>query len=83
KVYRPVGCPECRQTGYRGRTGIYELLTVTEPFGQLVQEDTDITALRRQAALDGMKPLRLAGAHKIRDGVTTVEEVLKVTAAMA
>jgi len=83
KVYRPVGCPECRQTGYRGRTGIYELLTVTEPFGQLVQEDTDITALRRQAAADGMKPLRLAGAHKIRDGVTTVEEVLKVTAAMA
>ena len=83
KVYRPVGCPECRQTGYRGRTGIYELLTVTEPFGQLVQEQTDITALRRQAAADGMKPLRLAGAYKIRDGVTTVEEVLKVTAAMA
>jgi general secretion pathway protein E len=83
KVYRPVGCPECRQTGYRGRSGIYELLTVTEPFGRLVQEDTDITALRRQAAADGMKPLRLAGAHKIRDGVTTVEEVLKVTAAMA
>ena len=83
KVYRPVGCPECRQTGYRGRTGIYELLTVTEPFTQLVEEETDISALRKQAAADGMKPLRIAGAYKIHDGVTTVEEVLKVTAAMA
>ncbi|UGQ45318.1 GspE/PulE family protein [Massilia endophytica] len=83
KVYRPVGCPECRQTGYRGRTGIYELLTVTEPFNQLLQEETDIGALRRQAATDGMKPLRIAGAHKIREGVTTAEEVLKVTAALA
>ncbi|MGB9988561.1 GspE/PulE family protein [Massilia sp. SM-13] len=82
KVYRPVGCPECRQTGYRGRTGIYELLTVTEAFNQQVQEETDISALRRQAAADGMKPLRIAGAYKIRDGVTTAEEVLKVTAAL-
>jgi general secretion pathway protein E len=82
KVYRPVGCPECRQTGYRGRTGIYELLTVTESFNQLVEEETDITALRKQAIADGMKPLRIAGAHKVRDGVTTVEEVLKVTAAL-
>jgi len=82
QVYRPVGCPECRQTGYRGRTGIYELLTVTEGFSQLVQEETDIAALRRQSVSDGMKPLRIAGAMKIRDGVTTVEEVLKVTAAL-
>jgi general secretion pathway protein E len=83
QVYRPVGCPECRQTGYRGRTGIYELLTVTEAFSQQVEEETDITALRKQAVADGMKPLRIAGAYKVRDGVTTVEEVLKVTAAMA
>jgi general secretion pathway protein E len=82
KVYRPVGCPECRQTGYRGRTGIYELLTVTEAFNDLVQEETDITALRKQAVTDGMKPLRIAGAHKVREGLTTVEEVLKVTAAL-
>jgi len=82
KVYRPVGCPECRQTGYRGRTGIYELLTVTEAFNNLVQEETDISALRKQAIADQMKPLRIAGAYKVRDGVTTVEEVLKVTAAL-
>jgi general secretion pathway protein E len=81
-VYKPVGCPECRQTGYRGRTGLYELLTVTESFSELVREETDIQALRRQSVADGMKPLRVAGAFKIAEGVTTVEEVLKATAAL-
>ncbi|CAN7150907.1 GspE/PulE family protein [Pseudoduganella sp. LjRoot289] len=83
RIYRPVGCPECRQTGYRGRTGIYELLTVTEAFSQQVQEETDIAALRRQSVADGMKPLRIAGAYKIAEGVTSAEEVLKVTSALA
>jgi general secretion pathway protein E len=80
-VYRPVGCPECRQTGFRGRTGIYELALVTEAFTHLIQEVTDLAALRRQSVLDGMKPLRMAGAHKVVEGVTTAEEVLKSTAA--
>lgn len=80
QVYRPVGCPECRQTGYRGRTGIYELLTTSETFNSMVEEETDITALRKQAVAEGMKPLRIAGALKVVDGVTTTEEVLKVTA---
>jgi general secretion pathway protein E len=78
-IYRPVGCPECRQTGYRGRTGIYELATVTEPFTRLIGEVTDLQALRQQSIADGMKPLRIAGAMKIAEGVTTAEEVLKVT----
>jgi general secretion pathway protein E len=82
KIYRAVGCPECRQTGYRGRTGIYELLTVTEGFSDMVREETDIQALRRQSMADGMKPLRIAGAMKIQEGVTTADEVLKVTAAL-
>jgi general secretion pathway protein E len=80
-VYRPVGCPECRQTGYRGRTGLYELLTITQPFSKLIKEATDIHALRRQSISDGMKPLRIAGALKIAEGVTTADEVLKVTSA--
>ncbi|NML61330.1 type II/IV secretion system protein [Massilia sp. RP-1-19] len=81
-VYRPIGCPECRQTGYRGRTGIYELLTITEDFTKLIGEDTDLLGLRKQSVADGMKPLRIAGAHKIIEGVTTADEVLKVTAAL-
>ena len=81
-VYRAVGCPECRQTGYRGRTGLYELLTVTQAFSEQVREETDIHALRRQSVADGMKPLRIAGAMKIQEGATTADEVLKVTAAL-
>jgi len=80
KVYRPIGCPECRQTGYRGRTGLYELLTVSEGFTNMISATTDLVALRSQAVADGMKPLRIAGAYKILEGVTTVDEVLKVTA---
>jgi len=80
-VYRPIGCPECRQTGFRGRTGLYELATVTEAFSQLVQEQTDLAALRQQSVADGMKPLRIAGAYKVAEGVTTAEEVLKATVA--
>ncbi|MGV8899411.1 MAG: GspE/PulE family protein [Burkholderiaceae bacterium] len=81
-VYRAVGCPECRQTGYRGRTGLYELLTVTQPFSKLIREQTDIHALRQQAASDGMNPLHIAGAFKIIEGATTAEEVLKVTSSL-
>ncbi|WP_413673856.1 GspE/PulE family protein [Massilia cellulosiltytica] len=80
-VYRPIGCPECRQTGYRGRTGLYELVTVTENFSQLLQEKTELAALRQQSVADGMKPLRIAGAYKVAEGVTTAEEVLKSTVA--
>jgi general secretion pathway protein E len=80
-VYRPIGCPECRQTGFRGRTGLYELVTVTESFSRLLQEKTDLAALRQQSVADGMKPLRIAGAYKVMEGVTTAEEVLKSTVA--
>jgi general secretion pathway protein E len=82
-IYRPIGCPECRNTGYRGRTGIYELLTISEGFTKLIAEETDLQALRRQGVADGMKPLRIAGALKVAEGVTTAEEILKVTAALS
>jgi general secretion pathway protein E len=79
-IYRAVGCPECRQTGFRGRTGLYELLTISEQFTGMIGKQTDLAAMRAQAVSDGMKPLRIAGAYKIIEGVTTAEEVLKVTA---
>ncbi|WP_339938052.1 GspE/PulE family protein [Undibacterium luofuense] len=82
QIYRPVGCPECRQTGYLGRTGLYELLTVTPAFSKLIHAETDLPALRRQSIADGMKPLRIAGAEKISEGLTTAEEVLKATSAL-
>jgi general secretion pathway protein E len=82
QVYRPIGCPECRQTGYRGRTGLYELLTITQPFSRLIKQETDLHALRQQGMRDGMKPLGVAGALKVAEGVTSIDEVLKATSSM-
>jgi len=77
--YRPVGCVDCRMTGFLGRMGLYELLTVSEAFKGHVARDPATLALRRQAVADGMRPLRLAGALRVAEGVTTLEEVLTAT----
>ncbi len=77
-INRPVGCLECRQTGYRGRVGVYEMLEVTPALKKLITADCDIGRLRRQAIHEGMRPLRLNGAQKVANGQTTIEEVLKV-----
>ena len=81
RVYEPGGCPECRQTGYRGRIGLYELLVVTDRFKEAVCADADLLALRRLAIAEGMKTLRLDGARKVGRGLTSMEEVLRVTPA--
>ena len=78
-IYRPVGCPECRHTGYRGRTGLYELITISHAFNKLIRPETELSALRAQSIQDGTKPLRIAGAYKILEGTTSCDEVLKVT----
>ncbi|RIX77949.1 GspE/PulE family protein [Acidovorax cavernicola] len=79
RAYKPVGCVDCRMTGYMGRMGLYELLSVTEPFKEQVTKEPNLTGLRRQAVIDGMRPLRLAGALRVAEGVTTIEEVLSAT----
>ncbi|MEN9628833.1 MAG: hypothetical protein RJA10_2060 [Pseudomonadota bacterium] len=79
RPYKPVGCLDCRNTGYRGRAGLYELLLLTDAARDCVHPALDAAALRRQAYKDGMRPLRLAGAMKVAEGVTTLEEVLRST----
>ncbi|TPG22092.1 GspE/PulE family protein [Variovorax guangxiensis] len=79
RAYKPVGCVDCRMTGYRGRMGLYELLTISEEFKARVNKEPSLAALRRQAVADGMRPLRLAGALRVAEGVTTIEEVLSAT----
>jgi general secretion pathway protein E len=79
KPFKPVGCVDCRMTGFMGRMGLYELLVVTEAFKEKIQRDPDSDALKRQAVLDGMRPLRLAGALRVAEGVTVLEEVLATT----
>jgi general secretion pathway protein E len=74
-----VGCLECRHTGYRGRVGLYELLLSTEAARAHMHPTLDATALRRQAVKEGMRPLRLAGAMKVAEGVTTLDEVMRNT----
>lgn len=77
-VFKPVGCLECRNTGYFGRQGIYEILPLSEPIKELITEKCDLAALRKQAMKEGMRSLRLAGAQKVAAGQTTMEEVMRV-----
>ena len=82
RPYRPVGCVDCRMTGFRGRMGLYELLTVSEAFKEKVSREPNLEALRQQAVQDGMRPLRLAGAARAAEGLTTLDEVLACTPPM-
>jgi general secretion pathway protein E len=77
KVYKPVGCLECRNTGYLRRTGLIEMLVMTDALRSLISQGGDIVQLRSQAARDGLRSLRVSGAEKIAAGLTTADEVLK------
>lgn len=76
---QPVGCLNCRNTGYRGRSGVYELLSLEGTLRSQISEDAELEALRRSAYKSGMRSLRLSGAQKIAAGQTTIEEILRVT----
>jgi general secretion pathway protein E len=81
RVYWPKGCLECRDTGYLGRLGIYELLPLSDTVKRFVTADSDLQPLRRQAMKEGMRTLRLSGAQKVGAGLTTIAEVLRVAPA--
>ena len=78
-VYKPVGCLECRNTGYMGRAGIYEVMPMSDTLAALITPEADMAQIRRQAMKEGMHSLRLSGAQKVASGLTTIEEVLRVT----
>jgi general secretion pathway protein E len=78
QLYHPVGCLECRMTGYLGRLGLYEIMPMTPELKSLVTAHTDLAQLRERAIKSGMQPLRISGARKVAAGLTTIEEVLKV-----
>ena len=79
QAYEPVGCLECRQTGYLGRIGLYEMMEMTSELKALVSPGCELEVLRKQAEVDGLKTLRLNGAMKVAKGITTIKEVLRVT----
>jgi len=78
QFYQPVGCLECRMTGYRGRVGVYEILTLSPDMKQAITENADVAKIRDLAYREGMKPLRISGAMKVAAGTTTLAEVFKV-----
>jgi general secretion pathway protein E len=77
QVYHPVGCLDCRMTGYMGRVGLYEIMLMTPELRKLITPTTDLAKVREQAYREGMKPLRISGAMKVAAGLTTLEEVLQ------
>ena len=79
KICRPVGCLECRDTGYLGRMGVYETMPMSAALKGIIHRSNDLEAIIRQALKDGMKPLRISGAIKVSRGLTTIEEVMRVT----
>jgi len=78
KIAHAEGCLECRQTGFRGRVGIYEMMPIDDVLKEEINQNFDLARFRKVAIKQGMKPLNLAGAQKVAKGVTTIEEVLKV-----
>ena len=78
QIYHPVGCLDCRMTGYKGRIGIYEIMPMSVEIKKLVASGAELARLREQAMREGMKPLRIAGAKKVAAGVTTIAEIIKV-----
>jgi general secretion pathway protein E len=78
-AYRGTGCDNCRGTGYRGRTGIFEMMTVDGEIRRMVLDKVSADVIRQKAVAKGMQVLRDNGWQKVREGVTTIEEVLRVS----
>jgi general secretion pathway protein E len=79
EVYEPKGCEKCANTGYKGRSGIYELLPVTDEIKDLILKKSDSGTIKRKAIELGMRTLRQDGWYKVQKGITSVSEVLRVT----
>lgn len=79
KVYKPLGCDKCRGTGYRGRTAIFEIMPMSEELRRAVMTGATSDDLRTMAINQGMRTLRVSGAKKVTEGITSADEVLSVT----
>jgi general secretion pathway protein E len=78
QVYQAVGCELCRGTGYQGRIGVYEILVLSTEMKRIIGDGGTLNQIKQQAYREGLQPLRLAGARKVADGITTIEEVMRV-----
>ncbi len=80
-INKPVGCLECRNTGFHGRTGIYEIFTLSPDIRKVINPQCGIDEIRKKAYKEGMIPLRISGAQKVAKGLTTIDEILKIAPA--
>jgi len=77
--YKGKGCPNCNDTGYRGRIALYEVMYIGEEIRELILEGASAVEIKKKAVANGMKNLRMAGLTKLKDGMTSVEEILRST----
>jgi general secretion pathway protein E/type IV pilus assembly protein PilB len=80
RLWKGAGCRACRQSGFRGRTGIYELMVTGDTIREMCVERVNANAIRNQALKEGMLTLRMDGWRKVLQGITTIDEVARVTA---
>jgi type IV pilus assembly protein PilB len=78
-IYQGMGCDQCGDTGYKGRVGLYELFKMTDRIREIILRGGSAIDIKVAAVADGMRTLRMAGIRKIIDGITTIEEVLRVS----
>ena len=78
-IYQGVGCPTCNNTGYKGRLGLYEIMPIDEHIRELILEGASAAEIKQAAIENGMMSLRMAGLNKLMSGVTTIDEILRVT----
>ena len=79
QIYEPVGCPQCGDTGYYGRIGVYEIMEVTPALKRIISKGEGTEAIRDQAIKDGMHTLRMSASEYVQEGITSVTEMLRVS----
>ena len=78
-IYEPCGCKLCNGTGYYGRLGIYEIMKITPSIKRLISRHAEAEEIKKQAISEGMNTLKMAAVNAVKDGVTTIAEMVKAT----
>ena len=78
-LYKPCGCDRCNNTGYRGRIGVYEIMTMTPTLKKIISKHEGADILKEQAMKEGMRTLRMSGAEYVLDGTTSFAELVKIS----
>ena len=79
KIYKAGGCDQCNNTGYKGRSGIFQVIAISEEMGTLIMENGNAMMLAEQANKEGFNDLRASGLNKVREGILSLEELNRVT----